>query len=162
MPYADPEKKKEFMRGWYARNQEYMKTYRVKTKSRRTEMHRAWRLRNLDARRLAMQKWREKPENRVASNLRSRISNVLRGRTKFLKFKESVGCSVEELRSWLEGWFETGMSWENYGQWEIDHARPCRSFDLAQPAEQQRCFHYLNLRPLWKSENRKKGDRYVL
>ena len=105
--------------------------------------------------------WRAIPSNKIASNLRSRISNVLAGRKKFLTCLESVGCSFEELRSWLEGGWEPGMSWSNYGSaWEVDHRRPCSSFDLSRPEEQRRCFHFLNLQPLWKSDNRRKSDSY--
>ena len=49
------------------------------------------------------------------------------------------------------------MTWENYGEWEVDHILPCASFDLEQPEAQRQCFHYTNLQPLWKADNRSKG-----
>jgi hypothetical protein len=53
------------------------------------------------------------------------------------------------------------MSWENYGRkgWEIDHVRPCASFDLTRHEEVLACFHYTNLRPLWSVDNKRKGRR---
>lgn len=35
----------------------------------------------------------------------------------------------------------------------IDHIRPCSSFDLTKTKEQYKCFNYTNLQPLWAKEN---------
>jgi len=60
-----------------------------------------------------------------------------------------VGCTIEFIKGYLEAQFEPNMSWDNYGEWHIDHILPCASFDLTLPEEQQKCFHYTNLQPLW-------------
>jgi hypothetical protein len=73
---------------------------------------------------------------------------------------EMVGCTVERLRAHLEAQFAPGMSWENYGEWQIDHIRPCASFDLSNPLQQRACFNFVNLRPLWKSDNASKGSYF--
>jgi len=39
--------------------------------------------------------------------------------------------------------------------------RPCASFDLADPEEQKKCFHWTNLQPLWALDNIRKGAKYV-
>jgi hypothetical protein len=52
------------------------------------------------------------------------------------------------------------MSWENYGSWVIDHKIPCSSWNLSKSDEQQMCFSYKNLQPLWHSHNLKKSDKY--
>ena len=56
--------------------------------------------------------------------------------------------------------FVSGMSWENYGKWHIDHIKPCASFNLLEEDEQKKCFHYTNLQPLWAKDNLKKGGKY--
>lgn len=44
------------------------------------------------------------------------------------------------------------MNWQNWGTvWELDHILPCVSFDLTKLEEQQKCFHYTNLQPLFKT-----------
>ena len=54
-----------------------------------------------------------------------------------------------------------GMSWENHGDWHVDHIRPCCSYDLTIEEEQKKCFHYTNLQPLWAEENLSKGGAYT-
>jgi len=51
------------------------------------------------------------------------------------------------------------MTWDS--GIEIDHIRPCCSFDLTDPMQQQQCFHYSNLKPLWANENRKKAGKWM-
>ena len=70
-----------------------------------------------------------------------------------------LGCTIEEMRTFLEAEFEEGMTWDNYGEWHVDHIRPCASFNLEDPEEQKKCFHWTNLQPLWAADNLAKGDR---
>lgn len=66
---------------------------------------------------------------------------------------------TEEFRAWLEARFLPGMSWDNRGEWELDHKRPVASFDLTDPAQLAAAMHYTNLQPLWRSDNRRKGAK---
>ena len=59
-----------------------------------------------------------------------------------------VGCKLAFLKGDLEAKFTEGMTWENHGEWHIDHIKPCCSFDLTKEEEQIKCFHYSNLQPL--------------
>ena len=73
---------------------------------------------------------------------------------------ELTGCELPFLKGYLEAKFTEGMTWENHGDWHIDHIQPCCSFDLKEEEEQQKCFHYTNLQPLWASDNLTKGGKY--
>ncbi|NBQ17559.1 hypothetical protein EBU24_04530 [bacterium] len=77
---------------------------------------------------------------------------------------ELLGCSIEELKIYLEKQFVKGMCWNNYGKkgWHIDHILPCASFDLTDPEQQKICFHYTNLQPLWAKDNYKKRDKVII
>jgi len=72
-----------------------------------------------------------------------------------------LGCSISFLKIFLEAKFKEGMTWENHGEWHIDHIKPCASFNLLNDDEQKKCFNYTNLQPLWALENLSKGFKYV-
>ena len=97
---------------------------------------------------------------KVTHNLRMRVVNSLKGNSKSLPTMFLLGCEIDYLMYRLQEQFTKGMSWDNYGDWEVDHIKPCASFDLAVPKQQKQCFNYLNLQPLWKKKNQEKGDKY--
>jgi len=41
----------------------------------------------------------------------------------------------------------------------IDHIKPLCSFDLDSTDEQKKASHYTNLRPMWATDNLKKGSK---
>lgn len=100
------------------------------------------------------------PQFKLTRNLRRRLSHTVLGHHKSARTLELLGCTVEELRGYLEKQFKRGMSWSNYGRWHIDHIKPCASFDLTDPEQQRICFHYTNLQPLWAEENMRKGAKH--
>lgn len=112
---------------------------------------------SIDARRI-----KNNLNSRITKRLRGRIWSALQGRRKSANTIALLGCSIDELKSHLEKLFLDGMSWENYGKngWEIDHKRPCASYDLREDSQQKECFHYSNLRPLWARDNWRKGPRW--
>ena len=97
---------------------------------------------------------------RLLKLARDRIRKALRGNYKSSSSKALLGCSIEKLWDHLSRQFEEGMSKENYGEWHVDHIRPCSSFDLSDPMQQKKCFHYTNLQPLWAFDNLSKGARH--
>ena len=98
---------------------------------------------------------------RLRGSLRARIRAAIKskGGHKCSKTIALVGCSIEELRAHLEANFTSGMSWDNYGSWHIDHIKPCAAFDLSDERQQRKCFHYSNLQPLWAQDNLRKGAK---
>jgi hypothetical protein len=104
------------------------------------------------------------PDFAIKCHLRGRLATLVRaGRCKRDKSAiELTGASVSELRRHLEKQFKRGMSWENYGDWHIDHIIPCSKFDLTDLRQQAICFNYLNLRPCWAAENIRKGNRITM
>lgn len=92
-------------------------------------------------------------------NLKSRLVKALKENWKSGSTLELLGCSIKEFKIHLETQFTRGMNWDNYGLWHIDHRIPCASFDFSYSEQQEICFHYTNLQPLWAEENFRKGSK---
>lgn len=155
----NPDKSREVMRNYKKRNPEKQKDYYRRTKDEKREYGRI----NADRINARM---RERRRTDVAfkfkTNMRTRIWDALnnqKGKKETSLFKY-LGCSLQELKDYLSSKFTDGMSWENYGLWQIDHIKPCAKFDLTIKEEQMKCFNYSNLQPLWEYENKAKGDKY--
>ena len=49
---------------------------------------------------------------------------------------------------------------KNYGSvWQIDHCLAITSFNLLDENDMKKCFNWINLRPMYCSENISKGDK---
>lgn len=72
-----------------------------------------------------------------------------------------LGCSTENLKSYIAKQFEPEMSWNNWGDWHLDHIRPLSSFNLDDNQELEKACHYSNLQPLWAFDNLSKGGRWT-
>lgn len=77
--------------------------------------------------------------------------------------KKLIGCDIPTLIAHIESLFTDGMNWSNHGMrgWHIDHILPCASFEMTDPNQQRKCFHYTNLQPLWGVVNIRKGDKIL-
>jgi hypothetical protein len=95
---------------------------------------------------------------KLRKNLRNRLSSAIRNSQKSGSAVRDLGCSIEKLKRYLERQFQPRMSWENYGQWHIDHIKPLASFDLTDRDQLLEACHYTNLQPLWAKENLKKNN----
>jgi len=103
-------------------------------------------------------KWRGRGQ--LKQNLYNRLYKVLRGKERPRTVMEVVGCDLDELRDHLESQFTDGMTWNNYGGWEIDHIIPLVAFDLTDELQLRAATHYTNLQPLWKNDNIRKSGKY--
>lgn len=146
------EKRKKYEKDYIKNNQEKLKEYRKKYFQQNKD------------------KIKEKLKNRrkidlnfkISSNLRARIRNAIQIGNKKNTTKELLGCSIEELKIYLEKQFRDGMNWDNYGSfWHIDHIKPCCTFDLSLESEQKQCFNFKNLQPLLKEENLRKNGKWI-
>jgi hypothetical protein len=102
---------------------------------------------------------------RLRNRIRARIQNALKSNNTYKSSYtiELLGCSIKEVRKYIESKFTKGMTWDNWSNdgWHLDHIIPVAFFDLTDIEQQKRCFHYTNLQPLWAEENRKKHDKII-
>ena len=104
-------------------------------------------------------KYNTNPNFKIVKNIRRRILHAIKDNHKSNRTIKLLGCTIEKLKQHLELQLTKGMNWNNYGKWHIDHIKPCSSFNLSQSEEQEKCFHYTNLQPLWAKDNLKKSDK---
>ena len=69
-----------------------------------------------------------------------------------------LGYSAGDLKEHLEKKFTDGMTWNNYGKWEVDHKKPVASYHPDTPMNVVNALS--NLQPLWKEDNKVKGAKY--
>lgn len=97
---------------------------------------------------------------KVVRVLRRRLWKAIKYNQKSGSAIRDLGCSIKELKIYLESKFKAGMSWENYGEWHIDHVKPLSKFNLRNKEEFKKACSYMNLQPLWAKENLSKQDKY--
>lgn len=69
-----------------------------------------------------------------------------------------LGYSAIQLKEHLESIFTDGMSWDNYGEWHIDHIKPVSKFD--KDTEPSIVNSLTNLQPLWATTREINGVVY--
>jgi hypothetical protein len=86
---------------------------------------------------------------------------ALKGDYKSGSAVRDLGCSIEDLKIYLESKFLPGMSWDNWGKcngnWNVDHIKPLYTFDLTDREQFLIAAHYSNLQPLWFEDNMAKN-----
>src|SRR5688572_27107022 len=100
------------------------------------------------------------PEFKLLTNLRSRLSEALRGNSKSQTTRQLIGADFEIFLKWIEYQLEEGMTLENYGSiWHIDHVLPLSSFNLLDEEELYKAMNWANVRPLSPLKNIKKSNK---
>ena len=155
---ANKEKSKSYNKVYRESNRDevllYKKTYRETNKDKVRLQKKAWHEANKERLRVDMQ-------YKLKRRLRSRLHHALNGNYKNGSAVKDLGCTVDELKLYLESKFQPGMTWDNWGQygWHVDHIRPLASFDLTDRRQLLEACHYTNLQPLWATDNLSKGAR---
>lgn len=164
------EHNKDRSRKNYNNNKEYISIRNKAYKEKNREFYRKYdKIYYQENSEKIIQRSKEYLYNRVENDLgfkilqrcRSRLYKAVKNHSKSARTQELIGCTTDELLKHLESQFTDGMTWENYGEWHIDHIMPCASFDFSKEEEQRKCFNYKNLQPLWAEDNYRKHDKII-
>jgi hypothetical protein len=161
------------------------KRYESKNKKQRSDYHKEWSKDNRDSLRTYHSVWRddnrehvkkygrdyekkrraEDPKYRLAARTRTAVWTCLKERNvaKYRSTFDLLGYTLEELMKHLEGLFTEGMTWDNYGEWHVDHKIPMVKFNFTsvEDNEFKICWAIENLQPLWGPDNLSKGSKYL-
>jgi hypothetical protein len=98
-------------------------------------------------------------EFRLRSVLRKRFYIAIKCGYKRGSAVRDLGCTIEEFKFYIQKKFVPDMSWENYGEWHLDHIKSLAKFDLTKRSQVLKACHYTNYQPLWAIDNLRKGAK---
>jgi hypothetical protein len=163
--YKNRESKMAYAARYQKENKEKKRVWAKKYRDANKAKRRAYIAKNKDKINAAIAVYTKRRENidpsfKLANRLRHRVNMALKGNFKTGSAIKELGCSVQELKKYLEKQFLVGMSWDNYAYtgWHIDHIVPLAYFDLTNVEQFKAACHYTNLQPMWAYDNIIKRD----
>ena len=167
------QRKLEILQDHWGRHREAANYYARKYESARYQRDKAawerkvkeYRKRHPERIRKRVREWKRRRgeaaiRNLLTDRLRARLSSEVRKSIKGFeaeRLTELCGCSFEHLKQHIQSGFKRGMDWKNWGDlWHLDHIIPCAAFDLTDHKQIAVCFHWTNLRPLYRRANLRK------
>lgn len=142
-----------------------VRQWRINNPDRKRAANKAWSISNpekmLESSRASKRKRRLDGCVRLFESISEQMRQALRGEKDGKRWESLVGYTRTQLVRHIERQFLRKMSWDNYGDWHIDHIVPASSFVYASvdDAEFHACWALTNLRPLWALDNIEKRDK---
>jgi hypothetical protein len=94
--------------------------------------------------------------SRMSAGIKNSLKDTKAGRS----WESLVGYTIVDLMPHLERQFLPGMSWENRGDWHLDHVLALDHFNFDRPEHPdfKAAWAITNLRPLWAADNIRKSN----
>jgi hypothetical protein len=166
--------KKTSDKKYYESNKEkiskYYSEWRENKKEQLKEYQKKWREENRDKLRKTKRDYERNrkssdPLYKLISNFRTAIYQVLKESNveKNRHYFDILQYTPEELIIHLESQFKDSMSWDNYGEWHVDHKLPITSFNIVEMGDKEfmKCWAMENLQPMWGEENIRKSNKIL-
>ena len=164
--HRNPNKQRQYASNSYNKNKKVRRLKQKKYNKKHPEVNKKWLEKNPNympdyLRKYEKERMTNDPNYALLRRLRDRTRKAILEQlaTKQGPTIELLGADIPTVRKHIESLFLEGMSWDNHGEWHIDHIKPCASFDLTDSEQQKECFNYTNLQPLWAVDNLSKGDK---
>ena len=150
---------KEYVKSWYEQNKEHRKEYLKE-----------YREKNIDNIRKTKRDYERNRKSRdplykLISNFRTAIYQVLKESNveKNKHYFDILQYTPEQLITHLENKFTDKMTWDNYGEWHVDHKLPITHFNIQEMGDSEfmKCWSLDNLQPMWGDENIKKSNKLL-
>jgi len=148
---------------WRSNHSEAHRLHNVKYRKKHAKQHKEYNLNWNQTNVERMREIRRKSANKINSTIKGKLDNrmrsgiyqALQGNKAGRSWETLVGYNIDTLKQNLESKFLPGMSWDNIGQWHIDHKVPKTFFEYnsEQDQEFQYCWSLDNLQPLWAKDN---------
>jgi len=170
------EKMKKYYENYYQKNKEKKKIERnnPEKKERRKKWRKEYYQKNKEKSKQQYNNWCDRNQDKIKKYRRNyykknkkRINHIISWRSVLRNTlirmdtdKEGhtidmLGYSASELKEYMIKLFTVSMSWDNYGEWHIDHIKPVSSFNKNEKVSVVCALE--NLQPLW-STTRKIDD----
>lgn len=159
---------------WNENNKEYIsnvhKKWREDKREHLNNYHKKWREANIVSHRINKNNYEKSrkstdPTYKLISNFRTALYTALKEKNvlKNGKYFEILGYTIEDLINHLESQFKDGLTWDNYGEWHVDHKRPISSFNFTNVDDDEfkQCWSLSNLQPLWGRDNLSKSNKLI-
>ena len=153
------EKRLQYFSDWQKDNRDHLNEY-----------HQKWREKNIDKHREYKRKYEKyrkdtDPLYKLINNFRTAIYQVLKENNvqKNDHYFDILKYSPENLIEHLESKFKDNMTWDNYGEWHVDHIKPISLFQITEIGDNEfmSCWSLENLQPLWGEENIRKSNKII-
>lgn len=146
---------------WRENNKElyldHLKEWRENNKEYSKEYLKEWKTNNRDKIRKYDKDFREINPHIVAWRSSLKLALKRLGYKKESLTIDLLDYSANDLRNHMEELFLDGMSWNNWGEWHIDHKIPLSKFKENTPIHIVNSLD--NLQPLWAFDNLSKSNK---
>lgn len=166
--WEDPEKRRQSRRDHYRQNREKIRAIEnarnKECRAARLEAERRYIEKNRDKvrerkREYNRRKYKTDKRHKAILFMRRQLADFLAGKKG--RTEDLLGYTRDDLVQHMESLFHDGMSWDNHGEWHIDHITPISHF-LKEGKDAPHVVHALeNLQPLWAFDNLSKGAKLL-
>jgi hypothetical protein len=157
--FKNREKRLQYFSDWQKDNRDRLNDYHKKWREKNIDKHKEYK-RNYEKNRKS-----NDPLYKLISNFRTAIYQVLKENNikKNGHYFEILKYTPEQLINHLEKQFSDEMTWDNYGDWHVDHKHPISLYNIKEIGDNEfmKCWSLDNLQPMWGVDNIKKSNKLL-